>query len=284
MTSHGERQAMTKKIILVAAGVAVLLACWAYRCRVQPHTRDAVRPLAMAPGVPAADRVPANSAGRAFTNSLGLRFVAIPGLKVLFCVWETRVKDYEAFVTATRREWTPPDFEQGPEHPAVNVNYHEAVLFCDWLTAKERQTGVIGAGQRYRLPSDLEWSAAAGLPSEPEATPEERSAKKRGDYPWGLEWPPPDGAGNYGLSADGYTRTSPVGSFAPNAFGLYDMGGNVWEWCQEWYDADHSFRVVRGASWGERDTVVLLSSYRLDSSIGSREDTGFRIVLVGAAR
>ena len=61
---------------------------------------------------------------------------------------------------------------------------------------------------------------------------------------------------------DGFVNTSPVGSFAANRFGLYDMGGNVWQWCEDWFDKDQKDRVLRGASWGNSTAHFLLSSYR----------------------
>ena len=79
-------------------------------------------------------------------------------------------------------------------------------------------------------------------------------------YPWGTAWPPPPGAGNYtgeetGSDVairgydDGFAWTSPVGSFAPNKFGLYDMGGNVWQWCMDTWNPESKAKVLRGASW-----------------------------------
>ena len=116
-------------------------------------------------------------------------------------------------------------------------------------------------GRIYRLPTDAEWSAGVGLQGEEGTNPKEKSSKIK-LYPWGKEWPPPKGAGNYaGEEAktgdwpavwqviegynDGYPRTSPVGSFAANANGLYDMGGNVWQWCEDWYDAREMTCVLR---------------------------------------
>jgi formylglycine-generating enzyme required for sulfatase activity len=148
----------------------------------------------------------------------------------------------------------------------------------------------------YRLPTDWEWSIAVGLEETAAGTPREKSGKLK-EYPWGKQWPPPKGAGNYfGEEAkigeepsdwdpikrfnDNWSRTSPVGSFSANRWGLFDLGGNVWEWCEDWYDLDRKQRVLRGASWSNRNPVSLLSSFRYygqpDYRAASR---GFRCVL-----
>jgi formylglycine-generating enzyme required for sulfatase activity len=209
-----------------------------------------------------------------FINSLGMEFVPVPETGVLFCRWETRVKDYAAFAAATGREVKKPEFSQTGDHPVVNVTWEDAKAFCEWLGKKE--------GREYRLPSDEEWSVAVGLPKEDGDTPRDKSGKAEG-YPWGVAWPPPHGAGNYGssLSVDEYEKTSPVGSFAANRYGLYDMGGNVWEWCEDWYDSAKTDRVLRGASCYGDDSILLRSSCRGRGRPGGRHDGGgFRVVLV----
>jgi formylglycine-generating enzyme required for sulfatase activity len=82
--------------------------------------------------------------------------------------------------------------------------------------------------------------------------------------------------------ADGFALTSPVGSFPANAHGLYDMGGNMWQWCENWYDpAEKKLRVVRGASWDDSGKVVLLSSCRFGEDPSGRSHVvfGFRCIL-----
>jgi len=216
-----------------------------------------------------------------FTNSLGMKFVSLPVAGVRFCIWPTRVQDYRAFIEGTKetetvvrrkkffvffersvyesktvkRAWMEPDpISQNLLHPAVNVSWKDAQAFCKWLTQHERELEVLKPHQTYRLPTDAEWKAAAGLP------PGERDWRTERDqvidtvYPWGTQWPPPNGAGNFGdlslLRADGkaaafigryiesgnpnftwiedyddgYPGASPVGSFRANQFGLYDMG------------------------------------------------------------
>jgi formylglycine-generating enzyme required for sulfatase activity len=82
------------------------------------------------------------------------------------------------------------------------------------------------------------------------------------------------------LGVDRYENTSPVGSFKPNQFGLYDMGGNVWQWCENEYSPGSGTRVLRGASWRDRLSANLMSSYRYNCTPDSRSDTfGFRVVL-----
>jgi hypothetical protein len=252
-----------------------------------------------------------------WVNSLGLKFVPVAGTQVLFSVWDTRVKDFKAFVADTtydatggiwslgkdqwkEREatWREPGFSLEPNHPVVGVGWNDARKFCEWLTGWEQGSGVLPRGRVYRLPTDAEWSAGVGLQDEKGNNPKEKDGKIE-LYPWGNEWPPPKGAGNYAGEEskiggepsdwkvikgynDGYPRTSPVGSFAANACGLYDMGGNVWQWCEDWYDATEQHRVLRGASWSDNDRANLLASYRHRSVPDLRIDViGFRCV-VGA--
>ncbi len=217
-----------------------------------------------------------------FINSLGMRFIPVPGATALFGVWPVRVQDYGVFAREQTHKWPRPKFKQEPTHPAVNTSWDDARTFCHWLTDRERKAGLLGERDAYRLPTDLEWSAAVDLPKETGATPQDRDGKIRDVYPWGTQWPPPKGVGNYDpeLRRSGFDYTSPVGSFPANRHGLYDLGGNVWEWCQDSYDGKQNYRVLRGASWHSAKQHTLLSSARLFNSPGHRVDiVGFRIVL-----
>jgi formylglycine-generating enzyme required for sulfatase activity len=207
-----------------------------------------------------------------------MRFVSLTGTKVLFSVWDTRVQDYQAFTIATFRHWQKPDFGQGSTHPAVNVSWYDAKAFCAWLTEKEQEEGRIGAGQKYRLPTNEEWSCAADLKPSGEGQPIE----SEDIYPWGIQWPPPKHAGNYhqNLYVDDYQFTSPVGSFAANKFGLYDMGGNVWQWCEDNSDDAKVDRAQRGAAWADYDSKILLIVKCPRNSPNTRNPViGFRVVL-----
>ena len=250
-----------------------------------------------------------------WVNSLGMKFVPVAGTGVLFSVWDTRVRDFEAFVADTNYDatggmyslgndgwkergatWREPGFRQGPTHPVVGVSWNDATKFCEWLTGREQGSGMLPRGRVYRLPTDAEWSAGVGLQGEEGNNPKEKSNKIK-LYPWGKEWPPPKGAGNYAGEEskitkkpsdwgmikgynDGYPRTSPVGSFAANANGLYDMGGNVWQWCEDWYDTTEQCRVLRGASWDSFSPGGMLASYRYFRIPSLRSDgIGFRCVV-----
>jgi len=250
-----------------------------------------------------------------FVNSLGMRFVPVPilggptgGQRVLFCIWVTRVQDFEVFARETKREWPKPNFEQGPEHPAVMVTWEDAQLFCQWLTAREHASGHLPVEWRFRLPTDHEWSCAVELGAKEDGAkqPGENDAKVIDVFPWGTQWPPPPTAGNYagaelqpdltagkfawckGVIAgynDGFANTSPVGSFKPNRFGLYDISGNAWQWCEDWYDKDHRDHVLRGASWDIHDREMLLSSRRYHIIANHRYPVlGFRCVVGASAR
>jgi formylglycine-generating enzyme required for sulfatase activity len=241
----------------------------------------------------------AQEPGQTWTNSLGMKFVMVGDIQM--SIWETRVQDYDAFCGATGRRRNPPDFQQTPTHPVVKVNWFDASAFCEWLTEKERQENIVSDQQRYRLPTDAEWSKAIGLPQEGGTTPEARDGKIRNEFPWGKQWPPPGGSGNYADKSarsserarggvvegysDGFGQTSPAGSFKPNKLGIYDLGGNVWEWCVENYNGraatgGRDWGVLRGGSWATSKRTELQSSYR---NVVDRNDRdviyGFRCVL-----
>ena len=239
---------------------------------------------------------------------------------VSVAAWPTRVQDFAAFVAATGYDatqnmltlgkedvdwlphghtWASPGFAQAPDHPVVGVSHHDALAFCAWLTAFEQARGKIDAGQSYGLPTDREWSLAIGLGDEEGDSPEARLSHSVGTYPWGPAWPPPAAFGNYaggesrldmpswwGVCPGGYSdpfpRTSPVGSFAPNALGFYDLSGNVWEWCADAWCPGSLSRIVRGGSWGSDRPAYLQSANRNPKFPDSRNDeTGFRIALHG---
>ena len=237
--------------------------------------------------------VPKAKIEQTLENTLGMKFAPVGG--VLFSVWLTRTQDYNAFAKAAAVKssaWMQPGFKQGPDHPVVNVSWNDAMSFCKWLTEKERKEGLLSATQAYRLPTDLEWSKAVGLPEETGRTPETRDMDLPDQYPWGTQWPPPQGAGNYtgeetGSDVaikgydDGFAWTSPVGTFPPNKAGLYDMGGNVWQWCMDWYNDEHKQKVLRGGSWynGALKLSLLSSSRDRFAPDKYTDNYGFRVVI-----
>ncbi|HAB19034.1 MAG TPA: SUMF1/EgtB/PvdO family nonheme iron enzyme [Verrucomicrobiota bacterium] len=237
-----------------------------------------------------------------FTNSLGMVFKRVPRTQVLFSIWETRIKDYASF-TGWTPSWDTQEYRNAKlsptvDCPVIDVTWSRAMAFATWLTEKERNEGVLRPAQRYRLPTDEEWSRAVGIPVEFGRSPEDKAriGKREPLYPWGTEWPPPPRAGNYPDEAaqvrfsdwpviatyrDGFPTTAPVGSFSTNRFGLFDLGGNVWEWCDDWYNESHNGRVLRGGSWASMDTNMFLSSYRRSGTPDvSSQEIGFRLVLV----
>ena len=253
-------------------------------------------------------------AGRPWSNSLEMKFVPIG--QIYFAVWQTRVRDFAAFVQATGYDatggmssvvtqngfklnalsWKEPGFTQTPDHPVVGISWEDAGQFCDWLTRKERAEGTLSAFQRYRLPTDAEWSFAVGLTRENGGTPEERSGGVKNVYPWGNRFPPPNDFGNYAGSEsrtdapqtwsviagyhDAYPRTGPVDAFAPNQKGISSLGGNVWEWCEDKYKTSLNWRTLRGGSWATSRADETLSSYRRGYDPYFRsDDVGFRCVI-----
>lgn len=248
-----------------------------------------------------------------FVNSLGMKFVPVPETPILLCIHETRRSDYATYAAASKgvnNTWekakipglkTPAEAQ---EHPVAEVSWEDAKAFCDWLSKKE--------GKTYRLPLDHEWSCAVGLAAQEKdrLTPSQYNMRMTKSYPWGRDWPIPAGAGNYhditriqavkpkpsdegadlegylnGYGyTDGYVGTAPVMSFKPNALGIYDLGGNVWEACADDYDDTSGKPVYRGNSFCF-STHDLRDNMRANARIALPRDTridhaGFRVALL----
>lgn len=186
---------------------------------------------------------------------------------------EVTVGQYRKFVEATRHEagseWRAHWKNQTDEWPVTYVNWNDAAAFCAWLSRKE--------GKLYRLPTEAEWEYAS-------------RAGVSGKYCFG------DGDSEFGANA-WYDRNAdksphPVAQKKPNAWGLYDVHGNVWEWCADWYDAHYyaqspptdplgaasgSVRTLRGGSWGDGPSDCRAAN-RLHGTLNSRTNRrGFRI-------
>jgi formylglycine-generating enzyme required for sulfatase activity len=194
--------------------------------------------------------------------------------------------DKKTFDFNEKYSWRNVGFEQTDEHPVVNVSWTDAVAFCKWLSRKE--------GEIYRLPTEAEWEYAcrAGTTTRYYSGDDPETLAKVGnvadaaakaqfpDWIWTIK------------ANDGYVFTAPVGKFKPNAFGLYDMHGNAWQWCADWYGAEYytaspaddpagpdsgNGRVLRGGSWDSRPDVIRSAArgrgspdFRLDYSAGFR--------------
>ncbi len=249
-----------------------------------------------------------------FTNSLGMKLILIPGGEFLmgsppsvkgrfssegpvhqvyigpFYLAETEVTvgQWRKFIEETSYEWDKwsllKEYAPGDNYPIVFINWADAEAFCHWLAARE--------GKRYRLPTEAEWEKAA------------RGGLEGKNYPWGDE--EPDGSQcnfadkNTDLpwtdknADDGYAYTAPVRSYPPNGYGLYDMAGNVWEWCQDWYDweyyqksprenpkgsASGIDRSIRGGSWCNDANIIRCAFRGFLLPVVPSHPRGFRVAM-----
>ena len=183
--------------------------------------------------------------------------------------------------------WDKPGYDQTDEHPVVCVSWNDAMEFCDWLSKK--------SGKTVSLPTEAEWEYAC------------RAGTKTA-YQWGDDRKDGKGWCNGGDQAlarrvrakkrsgfnwdDGFAFTAPVGKFKPNAFGLYDMHGNVWEWCSDWHaqyekgaqtdpigPAIGEFRVIRGGGRASFPSSCRSASRHCVLPRLRTIDHGFRLVV-----
>jgi formylglycine-generating enzyme required for sulfatase activity len=181
--------------------------------------------------------------------------------------------------------WNAP--EQTDEHPVVNVGWNDSVAFCKWLSRKE--------GKTYRLPTEVEWEYAcrAGTTTRYYSGDDPETLAKVGnvtDAAYKARFP--RFAEQTLKASDGYVFTAPVGRFKPNAFGLYDMHGNAWEWCSDWYGKDYygkspaedprgpdvgDARVIRGGSWIDWPCNARSATRVGATPINGVANTGFRV-------
>jgi formylglycine-generating enzyme required for sulfatase activity len=185
---------------------------------------------------------------------------------------ETTVKQWKAFCTATKRAMPEaPWFGLKDDHPIVNISWDDAIAYCKWLSVIDKKS--------YRLPTEAEWEFAA------------RGGVKGKGYAYsGAKVP--DSISWFSSRSNG---TMPVALKLPNELGLYDMTGNVWEWCSDWYDVGYymlkvkdnptgpsralgsKFYTLRGGAWdiGARNSR---NTYRNPLSPTSRNhNKGFRV-------
>jgi formylglycine-generating enzyme required for sulfatase activity len=165
--------------------------------------------------------------------------------------------------------WRNPGFPQTGSHPVVWVDWNDATAFAKWLAEK--------TGKPYRLPTEAEWEYAARSEGKSERWAGSTRVDSLPRYAW------------YAANSDGVTH--PVGEKLPNGLGLYDMSGNVWEWCQDDLAAyptrprpsrdggSRGSRVLKGGSW-RVPPEILTTTYRSAYKTGySHSSMGFRLAL-----
>jgi len=196
---------------------------------------------------------------------------------------EITFAQFDRFCDATGAE-KPGDEGWGRgDRPVMNITWNDAVDFCEWLSSE--------SNREIRLPTEAEWEYAA------------RSGGKDIRFGNGKDVADPsqinfDGSKEhektYSRAGESRQETTPTASFAPNDLGLYDMSGNVWEWCGDWLGKDYyqnspekdpkgpqtgTFRVIRGGSWGFKAMRCFdRASYIPESNVEHGSQIGFRVV------
>jgi formylglycine-generating enzyme required for sulfatase activity len=198
-------------------------------------------------------------------------------------VYPVTQEQYETVMGCNPSRFTTKE-KGGPQHPVEQVSWDDAVEFCRRLSVlpTEKQ-----AKHTYRLPSEAEWEYACRAGSQMAFAFGDSLSSTQANF---------DGSRPYGSGRTGpnLQRTSRAGAYAANVWGLYDMHGNVWEWCQDWYDENYyqvspeidprgpdagTQRVLRGGSWNNSGHLCRSARRNKYAPDFRSETIGFRIVL-----
>ncbi|MEA2019918.1 MAG: formylglycine-generating enzyme family protein, partial [Campylobacterota bacterium] len=162
------------------------------------------------------------------------QLVSIPNQSYQMAKYTVTFKEYDKYCK-DRNKTKPDDRGWGRENrPAIYVSWNDAKEYAAWLSKKTNKT--------YRLPSEEEWEycCKAGTTTKYSFGDDEKELDK---YAWYDK-------NSYDKGSDHKDYgTHPVGEKLPNPWGLFDMHGNVWEWCEDWCDSDQDRKVLRGGSW-----------------------------------
>ncbi|MBI3670500.1 MAG: formylglycine-generating enzyme family protein [Acidobacteria bacterium] len=237
------------------------------------HPLSASRSDVLEPIEPAMVRIPEGwfemgcAAGR--DDEKPLHRVWLDAFELAVC--QVTNAEYARFLAATRHpaplQWDDPNFNH-PQQPVVATSWFDAMAYCAWLSKL--------TGRCYRLPTEAEWERAA------------RGSVEGALYPWGDA--PPESLPNYATRWK--DRPERVAQYVPNAYGLYNLGENVHEWCADWYDAGYyarspernpqgrergSRRASRGGSWRHHIKVTRTAARSSIPPEFHYGDYGFRL-------
>lgn len=207
---------------------------------------------------------------------------------------EVTMEEFDAYCQATGRK-KPEDMGWGRgKRPVINVSWNDAIEYCNWRSSEDRLTPVYSINgtsitanwnaDGYRLPTEAEWEFAARSRGKDQKWAGTSSESQLSNY------------ANSGGEPDDYDNTAPVGSFKANDLGLFDMSGNVYEWCWDWYNYSYnakpsnnnpkgpntgSDRVIRGGAW-DNGSVSLRCAFRFNNRPSNRlPRLGFRLSRAG---
>ncbi len=184
--------------------------------------------------------------------------------------YEVTVAEYKAFCRATKQSMRgAPSWGWNDKHPIIMINFNDAKTYCNWLSEE--------TGQKYRLPTEAEWEYAA------------RGGNKSKGYTYSGSNDPDEAGWN---NDNTWGQTQAVGLKFANELGLYDMSGNVREWCKDWHGAYSSvsqtdpqgasggtYRVLRGGSWRFAADICRVVYRGYSNPANSDVNYGFRVVL-----